>query len=181
MTLVAYTGLQFGLLILWAVDSSLQTRVSIAAAALSLISALVIFPLSYAEHTRSVRPSLLLSVYLLFSLLFDITQARTLFLVSKGSVIPKVFVSGSALKLTLLFLESQEKRSYLRAPYTSYPPEAIGGIFNITFFWWLNNLFRKGFRVVLDYEDLYSIDKSLQSETLRRQMQRAWDRRCILY
>lgn len=175
-----FAGLQLALLILWAGRSTIQTLTSVPSAILSFIDALAIYQLSHVEHTRSVRPSTLLNMYLLTSLVFDIPQARTLFLRPGSGPIAAVFTASICTKLMLLTLEAQNKQKHLKHPYRDYPPEAISGIWNRTFFWWLNSLFLKGFRKLLSVEDLYSTDPGLSSEMLRDQMQSAWNRRGTL-
>ena len=166
-------GVQLALLIQW--TSHAATRASVPSAALAFTDAIAIFALSNLEHTRAVRPSFLLNVYLLASLLFDITQARTLYLRKENHAILALFTASIAIKVLLLFLEAKDKRSYLKFPYRSYPPEATSGIFNRSFFWWLNPLFTGGFRKILSLDDLYMIDQDLLSEPLQERMQKSWD------
>ena len=130
--------------------------------------------LSYVEHTRSVRPSAILSLYLLFSLVFDIAQVRTLYLLHDGSSIPSTFSTGMGIKLALLVLEMQGKRLYLKSPFNRLSPEATSGVINQGFFWWLNDLFFRGFRKILVFDDLYEIDSGLASEALQRRIQAQW-------
>ena len=176
-TAFIYTGTQLALLVLWAKASSIQTTASVPAAALSFTSAMVVMWLSYFEHTRSVRPLSILSLYLLLSLVFDVVQVRTLYLLHDGSSIPSTFLTGMGIKLALFMLEMQEKRLILKAPYNRLPPEATSGVINQGFFWWLNGLFVSDFKRILDLDDLYEIDSSLASETLLSRFQAEWNNR----
>jgi ATP-binding cassette, subfamily C (CFTR/MRP), member 1 len=108
-TVLLFTCLQLALLVLWALPSAFPTQASIAAATISFIDCLAIGILSYIEHTRSVRPSTILNVYLLFSTLFDIVKAGTLWLRSGSHYIAAAFTSSLSLKTILLILESMEK------------------------------------------------------------------------
>jgi ATP-binding cassette subfamily C (CFTR/MRP) protein 1 len=170
-------ALQLVLVVLWNVNRPLQTRVSVLSAVIGLIAALLVLFLSYAEHARSVRPSSLLNVYLLLTLTFDIAQARTLFLRSNISI-ASVFVAAMAGKLLLLLLEVRSKRVFLKYPYNQLPTESTSGIFNRSYFWWLNPLFVRAFRSLLSFEDLPEIDVDLSSMRLGKLFQRAWDKRC---
>lgn len=170
--------LQLTLLILWATNPSIRTTASLPSAILSFVVALAIFPLSYLEHNRSIRPSTLLEVYLLASLLFSIPQARTLFLRHDDLQLSAVFVATSGAMLIVWVLEARVKTKHLRNQYKNYPPEATQGILNRTFFWWLNSLFVKGFKTLLSLDDLYEIPASMSSERLRDDMQDAWNRWC---
>lgn len=150
-------------------------------ATLSFIDTLAILPLSYVEHTRSVRPSTLLGVYLLMSLVFDIPQARTLYLRDASMSVTAIFTAAISAKVVLLVLEAQSKKSHLIYPFKEFPPEATSGIWNRTFFWWLNSLFVNGFRRLVSLEDLEKPDPGLSSEMLRDKMRLAWEKRGKLH
>jgi ATP-binding cassette, subfamily C (CFTR/MRP), member 1 len=137
------------------------------------------YPLSYLEHTRSIRPSTLLELYLIFSLLLSIPQARTLFLRHNGTAIAAVFVACIAAMLIVWIIEARNKTKDLKEPYREYPPEAIHGVWNRTFFLWLNTLFVKGFGSLLSLNDLWQTPPDMASEKLRDDMQAVWERRCM--
>src|SRR5689334_16131041 len=135
------------MLILWTTSSAVRTRTTLAAAALSPLTTLGLCVLSYAEHCRAVRPSSILSIFLFTSLLFDIARSRTLWLRAADGVnhaIAYVSTAAVAVKALVLVLEALGKRRLLRPEYQDYPPEATSGIYNRSFFWWLNPLFRLG-------------------------------------
>jgi len=136
--------------------------------------------LSYLEHTRSIRPSTTIILYLLFSTLLDIPQARTLYLRHDSAPIAGVFSAVIAGKLTLLFLETRNKIHCLQEPYKGYPPEALDGVLSRTLLWWLIPLFWKGFKRILTLDDLFAIDPGLSSEALRNSMVENWAKRCEL-
>ena len=151
-----------------------HTRISEAASCLSFAASLNIATLSYLEHYRSLRPSLILNVYLLFSCLFDIAQVRTLWLKSTGQAFTVVFTIGFTLKLVVLLLEAIEKRFLLEEPYRRYSPETLGGIFNRSVFWWLNSLLLQGSGHVLRQEDLLALDIQLSSSRATQGLNQAW-------
>ena len=131
------------------------------------------------EHEKSVQPSFLLNGYLFATLLFDIARARTLWLRQYNhynEVIAIVFTASVALKAVILLLEAVEKRRILKPRFKAYPPEAISGIYNKSFFWWLNPLFRRGFSNLLFIEELYTLDKHLAAEYVHERLQRTWDK-----
>jgi ATP-binding cassette subfamily C (CFTR/MRP) protein 1 len=118
-------------------------------------------------------------LYLFFTLLFDAARARTLWLRQQddfNKIIAIAFTISVGLKFGALILEAVEKRRFLRPEYKTYPPEAIGGIFNRSFFWWLNPLFRQGFSKLLAVEDLYVLDKHLSSERYHDRMDAEWNK-----
>ncbi|GKZ33772.1 hypothetical protein AbraIFM66950_003807 [Aspergillus brasiliensis] len=169
---VCLVALQIASVVEWARHDLVRT--AIPAVALSLVDALSIAILSTIEHDRSVRPSSLLSIYLLLSTLFDAVQVRTLFIRHYPSSLGALSATTVALKLLLLALEAQNKRSYLKEPHLAIPPESTSGVFARTVFWWLNRLFVNGFRKLLTLEDLFPTDQDLDSGSLRRKIGRAW-------
>ncbi|KAI4743295.1 putative multidrug resistance protein [Aureobasidium sp. EXF-12298] len=123
--------LQLTLLVLWSTRACERTTTSTVAAVLALVIAMVLIPLSHTEHSRSVRPSTLICVYLVASMGFDAVQARTLFLTGVDIVIPATLCASIATKLIITMVEASEKRAYLRQPFCSYPPETIANTFNL--------------------------------------------------
>jgi ATP-binding cassette subfamily C (CFTR/MRP) protein 1 len=149
----------------------------IPAAVLNLLVAILVLPLSYLEHKRSVRPSSILCTYFLFSFMFDIAQARTLYpprLLNRRRVL-----IGFGTQAPSLIVESRNKSQFLKLQYEDLPPEATAGIVSRSFLWWLNALFSKGSKSILKFEELYGLDPELEAETVGRKMQRAWEKRCL--
>lgn len=157
-------------------SSNHGTRASLPSAALSLVAAFAVLLLSRLEHSRSIRPSFLLSVYLFASAIFDAVQARTLFLRHDRPEILGLFTASIGIRLVLLVLESTNKRRYLKAPYCNYSPEATCGIFNRSVFFWINPLLAVGFRKLIALDDLYETDPSLKSAISLDEMQGSWSK-----
>jgi ATP-binding cassette subfamily C (CFTR/MRP) protein 1 len=155
-------------------QSSLRTRASLPAAVLALAAALSLSFLSYIEHTRNVRPSSIINAYLLLTVPFDAAQLRTRWL--RGDDIAANGVSSSvlAIKLLVLISEATEKREILLTPYADPSPEATSGLYSRGLFWWLNSLFRLGFRSVVSEDDLFTVDRDLQSEALGIRFNKHW-------
>ncbi|KAJ5714058.1 uncharacterized protein N7483_011239 [Penicillium malachiteum] len=170
-------GLQITQTVLWALPSADGTKASLATNALLTIGSLVLIVLSYAEHTRSVRPSFILNAYLLITLLFDAAHARTLWLRSINSfndIIATVTSIAMCVKLLLVILEAVEKRRILKEEYQGYPPEATSGFYSQAMFYWLNPLFKIGYTSTLNVEDLFALDKELSSERLLTMFEERW-------
>jgi ATP-binding cassette subfamily C (CFTR/MRP) protein 1 len=167
-------GTNLGLLVLW--SSHQVTRATIASAVLSFVASLAVFALSRFEHSRGIRPSTLLNLYLLISLVFDAVQVRTMYLRHDKSAILALATTSTALKAILLLLEAQSKRAYLRTPYNRFSPETTSGIFNHSFFWWLTPVLGNGFRKILTLDDLFTTDPELLSEPLQNRMQKSLDK-----
>ena len=168
-------------MVLYASHDPIVTRASLPSAIVSFVASIAILVLSYIEHMRSIKPSFLLNIYLLLSALFDAVQVRTLFLLHDNTSTVAVFTTALGVKIVLLLLEARAKRSYLKTPYASLSVECTIGIFNLSFFWWLNETFARGFRTLLTFNDLEKIDADLASETLGAALQKSWDTRCKIF
>jgi ATP-binding cassette subfamily C (CFTR/MRP) protein 1 len=75
----------------------------------------------------------------------------------------------------LLLLESLDKRElFFSDQDRRLPPEETIGLFGKRLFWYLNGLFREGYRKILKPADLYSIDADLASKERAIAFQNAW-------
>ncbi|KAE8368538.1 P-loop containing nucleoside triphosphate hydrolase protein [Aspergillus caelatus] len=169
-----FAAIQLALLISWAKKTRPNTKVSMASSAVNLAVAVEIVVLTWVEDERSVRPSSLLAIYLLFTLLFDAVQTRTLWLSHGNILIPSLFTASVAAKTVMVLFESLGKQKHLMGPYQDLPPESTSGIVNRSFMWWLNRLFFRGFRSMLTTEDLDHLDKPLESAGTAQKALRAW-------
>ncbi len=168
--------LNLSALVIWATLET-RTRTTLAAAALTLITALGLCVLSYVEHTRAVRPSSIINTYLAATVLFDVAHTRTLWLRADdyfNYVVAYISAAALVVKSIVLVLEALDKRRLLRPEFEHYPPEATSSIYNRSFFWWLNPLFCRGFSHEIDIDDLFALDKHLQAAYSSRRFQAAW-------
>ncbi|KAF3491610.1 Cyclic peptide transporter [Arthroderma uncinatum] len=156
-----YLVLQLVLLILWAADGASRTVATVPATIVTIITFIFILYVSHLEHKRSLRPSTIINLYLGFSLLVDIARCRTIWLVIERLPIAVLFSVGCGIKVVILGLEATEKRSLLKDPYKDSAAEAIGGIYNRSVFWWVNNVLRKGFKNLLPISSLNVLDDDL--------------------
>jgi hypothetical protein len=150
-----YTVLQLTLLLYWTLGPGRIFGLQTAAAALVFVSAVLLLFVSHVEHTRSIHPSTLITVYLFLTLLFDCAITRTLWLLQDASVITSLFTSAVAIKLLILTVEAWEKRSILLFRYQNLSPEMTSGILSGSVFWWLTPLMKTGFRRSLTDQDMY--------------------------
>ncbi|KAJ5907320.1 multidrug resistance-associated protein [Penicillium taxi] len=174
ITALVFAAIQLALLISWAKKTQPTTKFSVASSAINLVVAIQIVVLSWVEDERSVRPSSLLAIYLLFTLLFDVVQTRSLWLSHRNLPISILFVASVATKTAMVLFESLGKQNHLVGSYQDLPPESTSGIVNRSFMWWLNRLFSTGFRSLLTTEDLDRLDKPLESTETARKALRAW-------
>ncbi len=166
--------MQAALLILNAATPVLRTKATLVAAALTLVASVGLCLLSHMEHMHSVRPSALINIYLIITLLLDVARSRTYFLHKDTQKIAAAFTSALAIKILILISEAIEKRRILLEPYKHASPEVTSGIYNRSFFYWLNHLMKTGFSKVLGNNDLYPIDEDMSSEVLLDRADKIW-------
>ncbi|KAK2770130.1 ABC multidrug transporter [Colletotrichum kahawae] len=176
VTCVTFGVIQIALVSLWA-QAPFANRVSVAAAVFGVLDALALGVLSHTEHVRSIRPSTIICIYLVFSLAFDAVQCRTLWLLPGLQKLAAVFTASLTVKLAMFMLEVQGKRRLLIAALRNLSPETTSGIIGRGFFWWLNGLMTRGFKATLSPAALYDIDDGLRSEELLQRLLQQWDQR----
>lgn len=137
---------------------------------MGFVSALCIIAVSSLEHSRSVRPSLLLQLYLSLSILFDIAQTRTLWLASfdvDEVTFSRVFTTTVVVKAVLILLESQNKSKWIQWNANEHSPEETSGIYGLSAYMWLNHIFVSGYTKILTLYDLFPLDKRMTTEALQ--------------
>ncbi|OAQ77246.1 ABC multidrug transporter [Purpureocillium lilacinum] len=173
-----YAALNLALLAVVASSPRAGSKLAIAAAVLSLLASFTIVILSHVEHVKSIRPSFLLTIYLFVSLLFDAARLRTEWLIaaSASSAYAGVLSASAGLKLSLLVLETVEKRSILIEGGSSPSHESTSGPLSRGFFVWLNPLLITGWATVLTNIDLPTINERLSSRRLDKRFATKWDK-----
>ncbi|KAL2208337.1 P-loop containing nucleoside triphosphate hydrolase protein [Sarocladium strictum] len=166
--IIIHAVLQLGLLVVACVPGAIILReLSIAGLSLVVAAQILLAAVSVLQHTRSRRPSFLVDVYLLLTLLFDIAQARTLWLASVstlGASFARLFTSAVAVKLVVLCLEAWDKTRWIVPDAATNPqrsPEESSGFYSLASYSWLRLLFLRGYRKVLALDDLYPLDSEL--------------------
>ncbi|KAJ6443435.1 Cyclic peptide transporter [Purpureocillium lavendulum] len=143
-----------------------------AAAVVSAVGDLAIGSLLYAEHRHSYSPSILLSLYLSVTILFDIATVRSLFLRRDLRIVGAVSAATLLVKLILLVLEEVPKRD----PSTSKTSQELSsGLWNRSVFWWLRSTFHQGFTAFLGVDDLPTLDQGLDTASLGSRLEKAWN------
>lgn len=180
VTASVFVATQLAALVLWSAIATPRNTASIPSAALNFVAATIVLALSWFEDSRSIRPSTFLSTYLLFTILLDLPQARTLWLQRSSISVAALFSVNIGIKLALLSLESRNKRPYIiTAESWMHPPESVSGIINRSLMWWLNRLFQYGYKALIKPDALYTLDKDLSADHLHRRVHTAWERRRV--
>ncbi|KAF2683972.1 P-loop containing nucleoside triphosphate hydrolase protein [Lentithecium fluviatile CBS 122367] len=172
-----YVASSIALLAIWSETEAFKTKWSIASASLEFLGSLFIVTLSRLEHSRAVRPSHLLQFFLLVLLLCNAVRLRTLFLMEYPVSLVTLASVHAFLTGLLLLLESLDKRElFFSDQDRRLPPEETIGLFGKRLFWYLNGLFREGYRKILKPADLHSIDADLASRTRAAAFQNTWSK-----
>ena len=145
-----------------------------AAATLVFIDGLGLCLLSHFEHVRSVRPSTIINIYLLVTMIFDIAQIRTLWIQDAPRSIASIFTVTVAVKFLVAIMEATEKKKLLLTRYQDTGPEATSGTYSRALFWWLNPLMSTGFKRVIGEEDLFTLEEDMSSSVLGKRAQKLW-------
>jgi ATP-binding cassette subfamily C (CFTR/MRP) protein 1 len=151
------------------------TRLTLWCHASTIVVYGILLSVSYLEHTCSVRPSTLLSVYLGTSILLDAARVRTLFFISGNEVVARLFLAGFSVKILIFVLEVSEKRRFLRSKWQDASPEETSGAINRALFIWLNHLFLQGFRTLLTVDALTPLDSDLLEASKPSALVKRWE------
>ncbi|KAI1651140.1 putative ABC multidrug transporter [Daldinia loculata] len=167
----SYTLLELSSVVLVNVLSLGADNVDIASSVLRLFTCLCMIGLSYLDHGKSPRPSILLGAYLFWTLLFDITQVRTFWLASQTRpemTFSAIFTAVLVTKVAMILLEAQRKTKWVIWNAKDHSPEETSSIFDLSVYSWLNWLFLEGYRNVLSIKDLYPLDQNMAADRLSK-------------
>ncbi|KAH8908368.1 multidrug resistance-like protein [Coniochaeta sp. PMI_546] len=171
-----FAAFQLSLVAVWASQPPSLGHVrtvSLAASCVSFVASLLICGLSYTEHAKTPRPSVLLNAYLLASLVLDGAIVRSFWLSTLSTTLCGLFTASFVVKAAVLVLEAVEKGGFLggrRAP----SPEVMSGLYGRGLLWWMNPLLRDGFQRLLRPDDLYELDETMSAAVLHEGFWRAW-------
>jgi hypothetical protein len=176
-TILLYAVLHFIILGAMVVGSASKAPVSIAGTAVIAVTFLFFLYASHLEHSRSLRPSTILSLYLGLSLVFDVIRGRTLWLSSSSRIIASLLSASAGLKVVMLVLEGTSKRPFLKKQYQDATPEAVSSIYNRSLFLWVNPFLWKGYRGVLAVDTLNVLDDDLVSASDPKALIESWNKK----
>lgn len=165
-----YGALQLVLLVLVLHNSA--NVPTAAAAVLNLITALTLALVSWVDHSRSLRPSTLINLYLLGSPVCDAIQTRTLWLryfdepTQKTGLVFASAASGALIiKTGLLFLESIEKPNITWSEWPDEKnapnPEEKAGVLSRSLLIWVHGILSKERKTLISPIDLDPLREGL--------------------
>lgn len=199
--LTALLAAQLALLALRVQHLAFATDASLAADILGAIATVAALVLSFADHTRRLRPSTLLGLYLSVLVVLGTARTRTFSLLlprsNEGHSVPAVATLVFTLTGTALILESVEKKADATASSASgqvqssdeaindqsppvkgraLAPEQRSGIWSRTSFAWLTATFRAGYARIIALNDLPPLDAGLESRLTGKALTETWAR-----
>ncbi|KAG6361768.1 hypothetical protein INS49_009996 [Diaporthe citri] len=125
-----------------------------ASAILAAIASPVMAYLSYLEHHRSLRTSLILNPYLL--------------------IITIVNIGRTPASAALVVMEAIPKSRWLKSSNQGKNPEEASGLYSLLFMSWVTPLLRLGNKKILETNDLYPLDSQLSADVQSGHFQREW-------
>ncbi|KAK2612754.1 hypothetical protein QQS21_001205 [Conoideocrella luteorostrata] len=171
-----YIVLQVVLLALWASSAAPTTKATLATVSLTITGFTFLVYVSHLEHTRSLRPSTPITIYLGVSILLDLARVRTLFFIPGSGTVARVYLASFCVKFVIFVLELTEKRQLLLSAWQNASPEAVGSVYNRVLFLWLNSLFLKGFRNLISINSLPTLDTELLNTAKPTELAQKWNR-----
>lgn len=167
--LLVLSALTFALVIVQALGQSVRSNLAVTATAVSFVCTAMLAWLSSWEYAKSIRPSPLVTLFLLLTIAFDAARARTYWLKSTDTVLSTIFTLTLVLKVVILGLELRSKRKYLHSFVRHRSLEQTASAIGLFLWTWLNGFLYRGFRQGLSsLSDLPSIDESLLTPSLRQ-------------
>lgn len=151
-----------------------STSIRLASDILAVIATALMGFVSYFEHIRSTRPSMLLNAYLLLLVVLGIICiSRT----SSRDTYGILLIASTVLAGVVAILEAVPKRRWGSIALYDKSPEESSGLYSIALFAWLNPLIRLGNRKILDTDDLYPLDTRLSANEMSQLFQQNWTNR----
>ncbi|KAK8066686.1 hypothetical protein PG997_013433 [Apiospora hydei] len=132
--------------------------------------------LSSWEHNRTVRPSFLISTFLITTCILDAARARTQSLIPGDSPVAGLLIANVVVKLLLFMVETMDKTSVLLNEHSQLSAEMRSGVLSRALFLWLIPLLWRGFRSVIEPSKLPAIYEELSSEALTTRVETRWKR-----
>ncbi|KAH0400493.1 P-loop containing nucleoside triphosphate hydrolase protein, partial [Aureobasidium melanogenum] len=139
----------------------------------SFLASLAAAVLSQWEHIRSIKPSALLQLYLMVALVVQAVHLRSVWLRNEDTIMRGLGIGQIVACAIFLAVESVSKESIL-LQRQKRSPQDTNDMFSQRLFWWLNNMFKRGYTSVLAPSDLDKMDEDLSSTDPQRRFRLEW-------
>lgn len=141
---------------------------------MAVVETLAIGALSYFEHVKSTKPSVLLNSYLVLTIILDIALTRSFWIRNGIDAIAGVFTVSLICKAVLLVLEETPKLP--SSDDKTVSRETSAGVISRSVFWWLNRFFYLGANNLLTIDDLQAINTKFDSDELLATLDERWQK-----
>ena len=174
--LLLYCALQFAALIALALEPRVRNASSLAAFAVSAVCSILLCILSFFEHSKSIRPSTILILFLSLTALFDAVKVRTLWFLYPGATLTILFTTSTIVKGLAAFLETTHKSKHALPKTNDRSPEEKCGIISLCLSLWLEELLRRGLRWQISLAHLYSLGVDMSAQRLELSFLQQWEK-----
>ncbi|EHA25622.1 hypothetical protein ASPNIDRAFT_50413 [Aspergillus niger ATCC 1015] len=151
------------------------SEASLAAQLLRAFGTCVALCLSYLEYNRTLRPPLLINVYLFLVVLFDGVFIRSFWLASNSSSATALCSTVLAVHVIVLIAESLRKAdSLITTRYRQTAAEETSSLWGLGLLIWVLPVLQQGFTRPLGLSDVPPVALELTSMRLMKRLQRSW-------
>ncbi|KAL1301466.1 hypothetical protein AAFC00_005715 [Neodothiora populina] len=173
LSALLFIGSSFAMLVANCTRSEIARSAEIPASVVAFLASGIACALSYLEHLKSIRPSKLLQLYLLVALVVEAVHLRTTWTRHDDLVLQSIGILQVVSCASFLAAESAGKEHILLTRKRRSPQD-VNDLFSERMFWWLNHLFKQGYRKILLPTDLDETDKDLSSPEVGRKFRLEW-------
>lgn len=173
---MALVGIECANLALWSTLPGRNSENAIAAATLTLLSAICLVPVLYLEHRYTLRSTAYMSLWLICTIICDIGRARSLFLRIDVFTVGILTTIATGLKMCLFILEEKSKKSLIKDQRTrkDVTTEATSGLFSRIMFLWMNRVFSYGFKNIISLDGLNKLSPTLATQHVTDEFAKQW-------
>lgn len=178
--ILSLLGLQVYLAFFYA-KSPLTTAIDLVISVVTVSATLLLAPLSFLEHKRTIAPSILIGLFLWTSVIQGAVEAVQLLAANQdasGLELTRqnyVSLASTVVQLALAVVEELPKGGLIAKDDIQVASEATVGLIGWISFSWLNSLLWKGYKGKLGLNTLDSIDDAFESRRLLAQIRLARD------
>ncbi|KAI1805949.1 P-loop containing nucleoside triphosphate hydrolase protein [Daldinia bambusicola] len=144
---------------------------------LQIAAVLMLCVLSFLEHQRSMRPSSVITLYLIACITRDFLEISDMLQGQGSRFMQDPILAQITLEAALLVAENLEKEQTKEYSGQYVSPEEKSGLLGRIFFWWINPVLVEGYHNVLLNSNLPAVDSELLSRPIRAAAIHAWEKR----
>lgn len=153
-------------------DEALFTEIALASSILDIAASGTAIVRSFLADQRAINPSFLLSLYFSLESVLFIPGLRSLWLIHSDLTCRSVWTANFILTVLAALTESMTKEAILLPEVRDKSTKGeIHGLWGRSFFIWTNTVFKAGYRVTLQVDDLPDVDDSLQASLAGEKIQ----------